>query len=119
MLICFQNTCTPDKTPETVSESVSDHKMTSEALDKYDVINRRSKYTARQKILVVIVCFVIAAALATFAFIMFAEDTLEEEKGDGGQNEHNEQIAEEEEEENDWEDYDDEDFDLDDEYDYD
>ena len=117
MLICFQNTCTPDNTPETVSEPVSDHKMTSEALDKYDVINRRSKYSAKHKILVVIVCFVISAALAAFVFIMFNRDTLDEEEGDGGQNENDEQI-EEEDEEGDWEDYDEEDFDLDDEDDY-
>ena len=54
--------------------------MTSEALDKYDVVYRRSKYSAKQKIFVVIVCFVITAAFAALAFIMFTGDNLEEER---------------------------------------
>jgi flagellar basal body-associated protein FliL len=90
--------------------------MTSEALDKYDVINKRSKYTARHKILVVIVCFVIVAAFVAFSFFMFAGDALGEEKKDGVQNDQNTQM-EEDDEEDDWEDYDDEDFDLEDDYD--
>ena len=121
MLICFQNTCTPDNTPETVSEPVSDHKMTSEALDKYDVIKRRSKFSARQKVFLVIVCFVFSAAFtafAAFAFTMFEANKLEEEKNYFERNEHHKNIKEEH-QDDDWEEYDDEDFDMDDEYDFD
>ena len=73
--------------------------MTSEALDKYDVKNRRSKYSAKQKILVVIVCFVITSAFVAFAVIMFAGDALEEEKEDGEQNDQNEQMEQQDEDE--------------------
>ena len=87
-------------------------KMTSDAVFKYEV---RSRWSARQKIVLLIACLVITAALAAFAFSMFAGEKLEVETGHAGQSEGLEEVDDIEH----WDEHDDEDFDPEDEDDYD
>lgn len=85
--------------------------MTSEAFEKYEVSN---KWSARKRIGLLILGFVILIVLAAFSFAMFSGDKEEEATN----------IKDTDEEDNDnelWdeEDYDDDDFDPDDdEFDY-
>ena len=92
--------------------------MTSDALDKYEmgsVDTRRWKYSAKQKICPIILCFMFAAA--AFAFVMFAG---EEETDDAGEtlavedDMENDNSDDYDEEEDDYDEFDEDDFDIDD-----
>ena len=93
--------------------------MTSEALDKYEMGNvgtRRGKYSAKQKICLIILWFLFAAAAAAFAFVMFAGD----ETDDAGEtlavedDKENDNSDDYDEEEDDYDEFDEDDFDIDD-----
>ena len=84
--------------------------MTSEALEKYEVSN---KWTARKRIRLIILGFVLVIVFAAFVFVMSSKEIQEEGI------ESIEEIEEEEDLGWDEDDYDDEDFNPDDDdYDY-
>ena len=97
--------------------------MTSDALEKYEIFHQESKFSTKQKVLVILVIAVIAAAIVTMLMLVNSEEKVSENADQNMDTEEKHTVAEEGEELQLDDDYydldDDEDFDLDDDnYDY-